>query len=419
MRDIYIAITGASYSGNKGAAAMLQSSIEQLYEKYGEKLRVNLMSVWPEAEKKLVPWAFVKVVSAKAWKVVFIAFPFSVLFWLFRWCKPIKKLLLLNAILKTYNETDLVIDEAGVSFVDSRGFVMNTYAFISMAIPLLLGIPVVKYSQALGSFKRLPNRIQAKIILPKMKLICARGELTRLYLEGIGITQKVKLCADGAFTMEDNPNITELVEKVCQNDNFFNSKKIVGISPSSVVNKKCIKKHINYSKIMANFISELLKKGYQILIIANSARENSTKTRNNDLLICEEIYQRCPDKTNIRWYHKEMSPEEIREYIGKCRFIVASRFHAMIFALTKKVPVLLVGWSHKYQEVLDFFNLGKYATDFSKLSIQSLIEGFNKLVYSEDDIKKKLDENYEKVIESSYKNIKYISEILDGIKDNA
>ena len=38
MRDVVIAITAASYSGNKGAAAMLQSSIRQLYEKYGDAL---------------------------------------------------------------------------------------------------------------------------------------------------------------------------------------------------------------------------------------------------------------------------------------------------------------------------------------------------------------------------------------------
>ena len=35
MRDVVIAITAASYSGNKGAAAMLQSSIRQLHEVYG------------------------------------------------------------------------------------------------------------------------------------------------------------------------------------------------------------------------------------------------------------------------------------------------------------------------------------------------------------------------------------------------
>ena len=45
MRDITIAITAASYSGNKGAAAMLQSSIKQLHDVYGDRLNINLMSV--------------------------------------------------------------------------------------------------------------------------------------------------------------------------------------------------------------------------------------------------------------------------------------------------------------------------------------------------------------------------------------
>ena len=44
MKEITIAITAASYSGNKGAAAMLQSSIRQLYEIYGEGLNINLIS---------------------------------------------------------------------------------------------------------------------------------------------------------------------------------------------------------------------------------------------------------------------------------------------------------------------------------------------------------------------------------------
>ena len=38
--DINIAITAASYSGNKGAAAMLQSSLTQLHEIYGSRLNV-------------------------------------------------------------------------------------------------------------------------------------------------------------------------------------------------------------------------------------------------------------------------------------------------------------------------------------------------------------------------------------------
>lgn len=47
MKPINIAITAACFSGNKGAAAMLQSSIKQLRERYGEKLNIFLMSTYP------------------------------------------------------------------------------------------------------------------------------------------------------------------------------------------------------------------------------------------------------------------------------------------------------------------------------------------------------------------------------------
>ena len=82
-----------------------------------------------------------------------------------------KKLLKKNKIIKAYTETDLVVDEAGISFVDSRGFVMNTYAFVCAAVPMLVGTPVVKYSQAMGTFKNPYNRFLAKWILPKMNIV--------------------------------------------------------------------------------------------------------------------------------------------------------------------------------------------------------------------------------------------------------
>lgn len=36
----------------------------------------------------------------------------------------------MDKIIKAYSQCDIVIDEAGISFVDSRGFIMNTYAFV-------------------------------------------------------------------------------------------------------------------------------------------------------------------------------------------------------------------------------------------------------------------------------------------------
>lgn len=414
MKDLIIAITAASYSGNKGAAAMLQSSISQLQERYGERLNINLMSVYPSEDRKQVPYDFVKIVPAKPEQLVFFAFPMAILHRIFRWCAPIRKLLEKNKIIKAYRNTDLVIDEAGISFVDSRGFVMNTYAFICAAVPLLVGTPVVKYSQAMGTFHNPWNRFLAKWILPKLKLICARGQGTYDNLKEIGITENVKLCADGAFTMKDDQAWQEKVRERCAKDAFF-EEDVVGLSISSVVQKKCGKMGIDYQQIMVDFITYLNQKGYGVLMIANAARIHSEKPRNNDLMIGDAIFKSLPEQTKVRWYHEEMDAEEIREYISRCKYLVASRFHAMIGALEKKVPVLLIGWSHKYQEVLDMFELGQYAADFSNLNMDSLRESFENFEKDEEIIREKLEKNHAQVMESSYRNIQYIGEAADEI----
>lgn len=414
MRDVFIGITAASYSGNKGAAAMLQSSIKQLHNIYGDRLNINLMSVYPGEDKKQLPFDFINITSTKPEQLLFIAFPLAVLYKLFKWCPPIKKLIAKNKIIKTYLKTDLVVDEAGISFVDSRGFVMNTYAFVCAAVPLLVGTPVVKYSQALGTFKNPYNRFLAKWILPKLKLICARGQGTYDNLMGIGIKDNVKLCADGAFSMEDSEYWIKEVNRICKEDSFYN-ENVVGLSISSVVEKKCAKMGIAYKDTMVSFVNYLNDSGYHVILIANAARINSEKSRNNDLLVGDAIYNDITDKTKVRWYHKEMDAEEIRAYIGKCRYLVASRFHAMIGSLEQKVPVLLIGWSHKYQEVLDMFELGQYAIDFSKLELSELKESFQNFISNEKDIRAKLDKNLDTVLESSKNNIKYISEIIDEI----
>ena len=418
MRDINIAITAASYSGNKGAAAMLQSSINQLHKLYGSRLNIKLMSVYPGEDRRQVPHDFVRIVPCKPERLLFIAFPLAILYRGLGWIPGMKRLLCKNKILRAYSETDLVIDEAGISFVDSRGFVMNTYAFVTMAVPMLMKVPVVKYSQAMGTFKDFWNRFLAKWILPKMKLICARGQGTMDNLAGIGISKNVKLCADGAFTMEDNETIAGLVAEETAKDVFFTTgveNKTVGLSVSSVVDKKCTGQGIDYRGAMVDFIDYLTDNGYKVLIIANAARIKSEKPRNNDLMVGDDIYSRVKNKDSVRWYHKEMDAEEIREYIGRCRLLVASRFHAMIGALQRKCPVLLIGWSHKYQEVLDMFGLGQYAIDFSKLELSSLIEEFKRFEAAEGEIRENIEKNYVSVMDSSYDNIRYISEVIDQV----
>ena len=417
MRDVTVAITEASYSGNKGAAAMLQSSVRQLHERYGERLNINLMSVYPSADRKQVPFDFVRIVPAKPEKVLLIAFPCAVAYKLLKWIPPVRKFLLKQPVLKAYSRTDLALSEAGVSMVDSRGFVMNVYAFVCAAIPMLMGVPVIKYSQALGTFRSPVNRFLAKWILPKCRKIMARGEITRENLAGIGVTENVTVCADGAFTMVDDPAMAEKVDALWKGDPFF-SCDVVGLSVSNVVNSKCRELGLDYPKVIAEFAGELNRQGYHVLLIANAARLGSGKTRNNDLMLGDRVFELCGDHEAVRWYHEEMTAEELREHIGRCRFLVASRFHSMIAGLERGVPVMLVGWSHKYKEVLDQFELGEYAADFSALSLDTLMAGFDKLRADEELIREKWAKHIDGVRESSLGNIRLVCEELDRIMEN-
>lgn len=419
MRAINIAVTAASFCGNKGAAAMLQSGIKQLLERYGDDLNITLMSTYPVRDREIIAampekYGFINVVNAKPEKLLFLAFPLAVLYRLFGKIPLLQKAFLHNRIIRAYSECDMVVDMAGISFADSRGFVMNTYAFVCAAVPTLCGTPVCKYSQALGSFKNPYNRFLAKRILPKMRLICARGEITKSNLAGIGITENVRLCADGAFTMTEVGEYTENVNRLCESDSFY-SGRIAGVSISSVVDKRCRKLGIDYKKIMTEFINRLTSKGWSVLMIANAARGDSSRPRNNDLPICGEVYAAVNDKSNVRFYRKEMYPEELRLLIGGCEVLAASRFHAMIGALEKEVPVLLVGWSHKYKEVLDMFGLGEYAADYSELSTDKLWEEFQRLLGNSAEIRARIAENLPAVKASSRENIAFISEEIDKV----
>ena len=405
-----ISILASTFSGNKGAAAMLQSLIKNLPDHY----EYNLLSVYPDEDVIQNPYQNLKIVSAKPEQMIFIAFPLALIYSLLQWFRPIKIVLLKYPILRSINESDLVVDQAGVSFVDSRGFVMNSYNFICMAIPLLLRKKVIKFSQALGPFNNYWNRMLAKTVLPKIMKICARGKITQEHLNALRLNNFL-FCTDGAFIMPDDEIKKESIHNMIKDDTFYN-KDVVSVSLSSVVDEYCEKNGIQYTAIMSQFINYLIEeKGYNVLLIANAARKGKTKKKNNDLPVCQIVYESVNQKEHCRYYDEEFTPEEIRELIGLSDMIVASRFHAVIGALYKQVPVLLVGWSHKYQEILDLFSLGRNAIDYKDLSLSTLINEFIRFEQELNDIRFKIKDNLTLVQQSAMRNIEIIQKELEKV----
>jgi polysaccharide pyruvyl transferase WcaK-like protein len=243
-----------------------------------------------------------------------------------------------------------------------------------------------------------------------MALIVSRGAVTHSYLKGLGL-KNIVAGADYAFLLE----LTEAEKESARkrfDPGFFKGSKVVGISPSVVLKKKADAAGLDYIGLTASFIDHLTDRGYRVLLVPHSAREGTEKTHNNDLPLCREIYGRSAQPKECLLIDRELPSQELRYLIGLCDLFVASRFHAMVSSLAMEVPTLVIGWSHKYKEVLEMFGLEEWAFGHSELSLEYLERRFAELEKRQASVRQKLARHLPEVKERSAVQVDEIAERL-------
>ena len=246
---------------------------------------------------------------------------------------------------------------------------------------------------------------------PKVARIAARGRITKGFLDELGLREGiVEECADAAFAMRVGPEARGVVAELLKEPLF--GRPVVGVSASSVVDGLCRKEGVAYAEEMAGFIRYLIdEKGYSVCLLAHSARPGRTSAKNNDLMVCRRIAE-LASRPECVFPEVVYNAEALRALIGECRFLVACRFHAMVSGLAVEVPTMQVGWSHKYAEVLEVFELAEFALDYAELSGNRLRRLFERLEREEDEVRRRIRRHLPAVMESSVKNARLAVELL-------
>lgn len=399
-----IVVIGSTLSGNKGAASMLEASIQTITAKDSAAI-FSVLTVYPEDDKRFNTYKNVKLLTAKP---LFLGAILNPLALLYKILPPLRPLLRRQKHIKALAEADMLLDQGGITFVDGRAkFLIYNVATILPGI--LTNTKVLKCSQAMGPFNTWINRFTANLLLPHVDTICARGAQTYKYLKGLGLENVIE-STDYAFLLETSREEARQAEQVVKQNGFkFGSGgKAVAVMPSEVIRKKAEKKGDDYIGYNRDFIKYLLANGHKVLLMAYSARKGRESRHNNDLPVCRDIAKGISHE-NFTFINDELSAQQLRCIIGKADIAITSRFHAMIAALSTATPPLVVGWSHKYAEIMDMFGLKESALDSENLDQKKLQVAFEKVAEDPQKISHTIKQHLPAVKRSAQRQVDAIT----------
>lgn len=388
-------ICGVAFSGNKGAEGMLLALIRQIAKKDSEAF-FYVMSYYPKSDRQAGHESGnVKIINGSPKRV--IGYFFQAVWCLFCRMLHLPSVLYSQGDFGRIAQCDIFLDAAGISFSDGREK-FTIFNILSLLPALSAGVKTVKISQAMGPFKNRLNKLMAKMILPRLALVVSRGEQTSAFLKELELPNTTSY-PDAAFSMEydeeDQKNANALIPSDTGN------KKLIGISPSQVVWGLCSKYGVDYLKILADVTTECCKRGYHCIIFPHSARTGTEKTHNNDLPLLRKFIAQLPAGKNLTILDKELEAGVLRCLIARMDILVASRFHAIISAMTVGVPAIVIGWSHKYSEVLAPFKLDNFVQSYSDFDFDLTMKMIDELLSDHHRISENISKQFQVIKEKN------------------
>lgn len=384
MQPHAYSIIAATCYGNRGAEAMLETVVGRLSEAR-PGARFHVFTYYPEDDRRLIEDARVSLHSSTPLALVAWLLPWALAFGLLRLLFGRRILRFGPRAIRGLGESVALADVAGVSFIDGREKFLP-FNLLTLLPAWLLGTPIVKLSQAMGPFKGPVNRALAGFMLPRCAMVWARGARTNEHLRTSGLDGVRYLQADDiAFNHRDGyslsreapPELDTLLDGISAYRQS-GGRGVIGLCPSSVVSVKSRKEGGNYESVLESLVDEFSGRGFLVVLFPNATRATSGDAeRNNDLPLIRRVLRAVTISEGAPMplaCDADVNASSIKRIIAATDVVIVSRFHAMVGALSLEVPSVVLGWSHKYAEVMARFGLEQHVLDYKAITIDDLRE---------------------------------------------
>lgn len=237
----------------------------------------------------------------------------------------------------------------------------------------LLHKPVYLFAQ---SFVPYPSRIQRTIAtlgLNQANLILVREAQSKTLLTKLGINhERVVQVPDSAFMFKpkDSLDVRSILEIRAS------TEYLVGITVRAWLPDEA---QATYEKAMAGFIDYLCEqRRCKVIVIA---QVTSHRQNDDDRAVGKRIDQLLRSRKNVTFLDEQFTHYEIKSIFSKLDYLVGTRFHSVIFALTAGVPALAIEYEHKTRGIMQDLDLEKWVMNIEDVTTAKLVTLFSNLVH--------------------------------------
>lgn len=366
--------TNTNCSWNKGSAAQIIGTMKGFYLAFGEShftLFSQELGSDTEAALHLKKYGYIFDINGyttekkyhnslfKKIRPQICLLVYAIVFRIARLFRITPGIRLKNRILSSYNKADLIVDLSGDSFSDDGRIGFSIINCLSLLISYFLKKPFILYSQSMGPFNWY-SRPLVRFCLQRSKVIIIRENISldylrRLHLKNVPIFVK----PDCAFCMESAHS--DRIREIFVNEEIKNDTNnyTVGISVSGDLERA----NPNYVRLIAGIVDWLVESYNTSILLVSHVFAGNWKNAVDDRMTASNVFSMLKHSSSVYIIKNEYSPIELKGIIGNSYLFIGSRMHANIAALSMGIPTISIGYTHKYQGIMNSFGLGEFALE--------------------------------------------------------
>lgn len=268
-----------------------------------------------------------------------------------------------QGIANIFQISNVVVDISGFSSSDQFGAKQAYGRWRQYCMAKCSGNTIIFLPQSWGPFENKSVRFFTTLLLKYAGLVCSREKISTDHLLNRKCVDLDKLLYSPDIAFQFQAGTSEEAERCLKRAGADPAQPFITITPNMRIFERTTGKGYEntYFRMLQEIITFFLHKtAHQVVLIPHEASFG----RANDMELCRMLIDSlAAEKNRIFTLAEEATAKEVKAVIGLSDFLVASRYHSLIGALSKRVPVAVIGWSHKYDELMGEVGLADWVAD--------------------------------------------------------